>query len=191
MILEPVDPPRNHPWMGPWDTTRYQPLVRSQRSRPPVSRYAPGTQTHQRRRAFERGKNLGSRLSNLGRPGHQGHPAHPHVTSPIRLLTRARTHSSYRPDRLLLCMHIHTVRTVSCQPFARAYAEPSRCDPGTIHRSGHPGPRDKQASVVLARVLVLVSSWSRDEIAVVVVAVVVADSHRPSPLPDCPRPHPM
>lgn len=40
MILEPVDPPRNHPWMGPWDTTQCQPLVRSQRSRPPVSRYA-------------------------------------------------------------------------------------------------------------------------------------------------------
>lgn len=46
----------------------------------------------------------------------QGSPGHPHVTSPLplRLLTRARTHSSYRPGRLPLCMHIdpYTYSTV-------------------------------------------------------------------------------
>lgn len=67
MILGPVDPPRNHPWMGPWDTTRFQPLVRSREIPPARFTVRTSTQTHQRC-AFEseRGKNLGSRLSNLG-----------------------------------------------------------------------------------------------------------------------------
>lgn len=61
---------------GPLTTSHLSDL---KRSRPPVSRYAPAARKHththttlQQRRAFERGENLGSRLSNLGSQGSTG-----------------------------------------------------------------------------------------------------------------------
>lgn len=131
---------------------------------------------------------IGVKILGLGCPiqaiqGSPGHPGHPHVTSPppLRLLTRARTHSSNRtgtPRPLLLevgIVYAHTVWTVQYSMMPAHVDMPT--EPGAIQaQSIDRTTQARGTSRHCGRGHASQGRWS------LVVVVVVADSHSPSHL---------